>query len=102
MPDGQDPAGDCTAMDASTCGTTGSCDGAGQCATYPAGTPCGATTCASSMLTVMTCSAAGQCTQQVTNCTPYACDGSSACKDSCADPADCAPSFLCTAPTCAM
>ena len=37
-----DPAGDCLAMAASTCGTTGPCDGAGQCATYPAGTPCGA------------------------------------------------------------
>ena len=60
----------------------------------------GVTTCAASMLTVLTCNGGGQCAPQVTDCTPYACDGSSACKVSCADPADCAPTFVCTAPTC--
>ena len=37
---GADPTGDCMMMPASTCGTTGTCDGAGHCATYPAGTTC--------------------------------------------------------------
>ena len=43
---GTDPDGDCNAMDASTCGFTGVCDGAGQCAKYKAGTVCKAASCA--------------------------------------------------------
>ena len=96
---GPDPAGVCTNMAASTCGTTGSCDGTGQCATYPTGTTCMPSTCAASTLTAFTCTG-GTCTPHVTDCTPYACDGSSACRLSCSDPADCAASFVCNAPAC--
>jgi hypothetical protein len=95
-----DPAGDCPDMPASSCATTGSCDGAGQCATYPAGTTCATTTCAASTLTAFTCNAAGQCTPAVTACGAYACDGTAGCKTTCADPADCAATFICNAPIC--
>jgi hypothetical protein len=58
-------------------------------------------TCAASTLTTFTCSG-GTCTPHMTDCTPYACDGSSACRMSCADPADCAAGFACNAPACEM
>ena len=93
------PTAICMSMPASTCGTTGSCDGSGQCATYPTGTTCMPATCSASQLTVFTCNAAHQCASQVTDCSRrFACDGSSACKASCADPADCAAGFTCNAP----
>ena len=40
-----DPAGMCLAMSVSTCGTNGACDGAGECASYPAGTNCKPSEC---------------------------------------------------------
>jgi hypothetical protein len=83
-----------------TCLTTGSCDGAGQCATYPVGATCMPSTCAASMLTIFTCDAPNQCTPHSSQCTPFACDGSSACKTSCADPADCAAGLTFNAPAC--
>jgi hypothetical protein len=101
VPDGQmDPARVCMSMAASTCGTTGVCDGGGQCATYPVGTACGPPTCGAAMLTTFTCAAVGQCMPHVTDCAPFACDGAAACKQSCAVPADCAPAFVCNAPVC--
>jgi hypothetical protein len=51
-------------------------------------------------LTQLKCDASGQCTPQVTDCTPYNCDGMTACHQSCATMADCAPSFTCNAGTC--
>ncbi len=98
---GDDPKGDCMSMAASTCGTTGACDGSGQCATH-LGATCMPSTCSASMLTVFTCDAAAPVhPAQLTQCTPFACDGSNACKGpSCVDPADCAAGFTCNAPAC--
>jgi hypothetical protein len=96
---GADPTGTCMNMAVSTCGTTGACDGTGACATYPAGTTCMPSTCSASMLTAYACGG-GQCTPHVTDCTPFACDGSSACKLACVDPGDCAATFTCNAPNC--
>ena len=42
---GTDPDNECKTMDVSTCGFTGMCDGAGQCAQYPAGKICQAASC---------------------------------------------------------
>jgi hypothetical protein len=97
---GSDPAGVCLNMAVATCGTTGVCDGAGACATYAAGTTCMPSTCAASTLTAYTCGPANQCTPHVTDCTPFACDGTAACKASCAGPSDCAATFVCNAPAC--
>jgi hypothetical protein len=98
-PGGPDPLGTCMNMAVSTCGTTGVCDGTGQCATYAAGTTCLPSTCATSLLTVSTCSG-GVCMSQTMNCAPFACDGSNACKTSCVDDGDCATPNVCTAPSC--
>jgi len=95
---GGDPLAMCMNMAASTCGTTGVCDGAGQCALY-AGTTCMPSTCAASSLTAYTCGA-GVCQPHVTDCTQFACDGSNACKTSCVDASDCAAGLTCTAPSC--
>jgi len=51
-------------------------------------------------LTRLACDASNQCTQQVTNCSPYTCNGTTACNQSCATPADCAPTFHCNGTTC--
>jgi hypothetical protein len=96
---GDDPLGVCMNMAVATCGTTGVCDGAGACASYAAGTTCMPTTCAASTLTEYNCGS-GQCAPHVTDCTPFACDGTSACKVSCADPSDCAANLTCNAPNC--
>ncbi len=42
---GSDPDEDCAKQDASTCGRTGVCDGAGACRVYADGTACGTTCC---------------------------------------------------------
>jgi len=91
----------CPMMLASTCGTTGLCDSAGQCAKYATGTVCGATTCSVSTLTTFACTAGGQCMPTATDCSPYACDGTTACRQSCADSTECATNSVCNAPICA-
>ena len=45
VPAGMDPGNDCDATPASTCGTEGSCDGAGGCRLHAAGVQCAAATC---------------------------------------------------------
>jgi hypothetical protein len=98
---GADPVGICMRMDVSTCGTNGTCDGAGHCATYAVGTACAATTCSGSTLTAFACNSTGQCAPAMTDCTPYACDGTTnVCRQACVDPSDCAATFVCNAPTC--
>ncbi|HMF39870.1 MAG TPA: hypothetical protein VKQ32_04195 [Polyangia bacterium] len=97
---GSDPLAGCMNMAVATCGTTGTCNGAGQCATYAPGTMCMPSTCAASTLTTYACNGGGACVPQMTDCTPFACDGSSACKMSCVDDNDCAATLTCTAPTC--
>ena len=92
----------CMNMAVSTCGTTGVCDGAGQCASYAPGTMCMPSTCAASTLTTYAFNGGHQCVPVMTDCTPFACDGSSACKMSCVDSTDCAATFTCTAPTCGL
>ena len=91
-----DPAHVCTDQGAMSCGTTGLCDGAGHCASYPVGTACAAATCqASSLNAAATCNAAHHCTPaSVTDCTPFAC-ASAACNTGCTLSTDCATGFAC-------
>jgi hypothetical protein len=58
-----DPKGLCRDMGAGSCGTNGSCDGAGSCQNYAAGTPCPPPCGAApgEYLTGTTCDGAGKC-----------------------------------------
>ncbi|HVV52127.1 MAG TPA: hypothetical protein VHO06_20835, partial [Polyangia bacterium] len=46
-----DPRGVCTDQHAASCGTDGTCDGAGGCHKYPAGTQCASESCANGIYT---------------------------------------------------
>jgi hypothetical protein len=97
---GSDPDSECAATAASTCGTSGACDGAGACALWASGTSCGASVCAGSLVTPKLCDGAGSCASGAgTDCAPYAC-ASGACKTSCATSADCAGSNVCVGTAC--
>jgi hypothetical protein len=77
-----DPRGVCVGQTPSTCGLTGTCDGLGACASYPAGTECAAASCAGGgFSSARVCDGAGTCKPAaVTLPCPGACDASgSAC-----------------------
>ena len=81
---GSDPDNACIAMEASTCGFTGQCDGKGACAKYAIGTPCTDAVCGANG----TLQAAGVC--GISGCKKpslVACDDGDACTigDGCAD-----------------
>jgi hypothetical protein len=91
----------CPDMGSASCGTNGTCDGAGHCATYPAGTTCGPAACTAGTATLVAtskCDNTGKCVPgATTDCTPQACVNA-ACTSGCAVPADCAPGYTCAAP----
>ncbi len=77
------------------------CDGAGACRAWANGITCVPESCTGSTYTpARVCNGGGACVPQMTDCTPFACDGTSACKVSCADPSDCAANLTCNAPNC--
>lgn len=98
---GTDPDSECPAQAASTCGTDGSCNGAGACRMYSASTACGTASCnGNSYVPGGTCSGSGSCTPGTgTPCGAYACT-TSGCRTSCSgggydqDP-NCAPGYGC-------
>jgi hypothetical protein len=93
-----DPQARCAMTDVSTCGLDGTCDGAGACHRYVAGTVCAYPSCSGAILfTAQTCDGAGTCQPPgVSICVPYACDASrGACNTTCASPSDCAPGQPC-------
>ena len=63
-------------MAPTSCGTTGSCDGAGKCAVYADGTACGSMGCSTTSGGIVSpqCSKGTCVTTMVTNCAPYNCD----------------------------
>lgn len=91
----------CPAQGASTCGTTGNCDGTGSCQLWPNGTVCVAQSCSGSTLTkASTCNGAGTCSAPVPptqSCSPYVCGGA-ACKTNCTSDADCVSGDYCQNP----
>ncbi len=101
IPAGQDPLGQCADSGATTCGLDGTCDGAGACRKYLAGTSCTPPTCTTgSERATAKCDGAGVCTPgAVKACTPFIC-GPNACATTCAVPADCATDFTCIGGTC--
>jgi len=104
-PGGTDPANQCVAQAAATCGTTGFCDGKGACQLYAAGTQCAAPTCPMGMTTATlarTCNGAGVCQPASTqSCAPFACSGT-ACVAVCSKDGDCAPGNVCNGGSCGL
>ncbi len=96
-----DPASECALQSASTCGTTGVCNGAGACQKYPAGTVCTAGSCASGVQSADgTCNGSGICTAgATTSCSPYVC-GATACAATCAGDATCVAAAYCAGGKC--
>jgi hypothetical protein len=91
-----DPDNECDDEGAASCGQNGSCNGAGACALYGAGTNCAAASCAGTTLTpARTCDGQGTCqSASTTSCAPYTC-GVDACRTTCAVDVDCAAGSYC-------
>jgi hypothetical protein len=91
-----DPENECTAEEPATCGQDGSCDGAGSCRLWPAGTECVAQSCTGATLYLAdTCDGAGACSDNGTlSCAPYLCLGD-ACGTTCGQDTDCATNHFC-------
>jgi hypothetical protein len=103
LPAGQAPtvASACPAEPISTCGRTGVCDGAGDCAAFDEGTPClDGASCREGACTVdpLVCegSLIKQGAETFRDCSPYACNGEPACLEACDSALDCAPDKVCT------
>jgi hypothetical protein len=100
VPDGmKDPRGVCVDGGVGKCGFTGTCNGAGGCARYAAGTICLPATCQSTtlLITAGRCDGVGGCSSGgPLACAPFACSNG-ACNSTCASNADCAPDRICDA-----
>ncbi len=96
---GLDPRGSCVAAAPTTCALDGTCDGAGGCRLYPAGTVCGST-CSGDMLLDRACNGSGTCVNGTTgvSCLPQVCKAN-ACAP-CAIDADCPAGRYCAAGAC--
>jgi hypothetical protein len=97
---------DCATQAASTCGTTGKCDGAGACSKWPAATVCLAQSCPAGGVTetsASTCNGSGTCVAgTASSCGVYKCDASTmSCKESCTANTDCATNYTCLGGVCA-
>lgn len=96
---GNDPGGNCAADPASGCQHDGTCDGAGHCRLYPAGSVCGVPVCSNGAVTYESvCDGVGHCmTPPAVSCAPYGCADGSACATSCAGASTgCAPPATCS------
>jgi hypothetical protein len=96
------PATACATTDVSGCGSDGTCDGAGACGLYVAGTACSATTCSSAILrATATCDGKKNCKlPMASTCGGYICATATTCKTTCAGDADCASPSVCNQGAC--
>ena len=87
-----DPHKTCASEPAASCGTDGTCDGAGACRRHRPGTVCAAAHCDSNVFTPeSTCSATGACVEPAAiSCVPFACNGAQ-CFGRCTVDANCTP-----------
>jgi PA14 domain len=96
------PPQSCPLSDPTMCGTDGTCDGAGACRLFVAGTACSASSCSSATLhPSSTCDGKMHCqTNSVVTCGGYTCGSPTACRTSCAADADCASPSVCGQSSC--
>jgi hypothetical protein len=90
--------GACPVEIVQTCGTDGTCDGAGNCRLQPLLTPCGSGRCdGDAIVGAMVCDGRGHCrTGPMTICVPFHCDpATNQCRLRCATDADCASPAKC-------
>jgi hypothetical protein len=88
-----------------TCGLDGTCDGAGACRKYPAGTVCLPGSCSGNNLSgAGSCDGRGTCqTGAGHSCGAYVCDGGSgACKTACSSNGDCVSPNTCAGGKCGV
>src|SRR5262245_36662120 len=99
---GTDPRDACPNEPASSCGSTGMCDGTGGCAKHPAGTICKDMGCTGSTLTsAFRCDGAGKCeTTPGQSCAPFNCATDERCLTICSGDADCVPPNSCINGSC--
>ncbi len=100
---GTDPHNECSSQAQTTCGTDGSCDGAGACRKWPAGIVCAAQNCSGAQLSLAdTCDGAGVCVDGGSiACSPYVCNSlGSACLASCETDDQCVTGYWCSAGSC--
>jgi len=101
-PSGTDPLNQCADEGAMTCGSDGTCDGAGACRAYSGATTCAPAACTGSTATpARTCNGGGTCLIALpVSCAPYLCGGSGACRTSCGGDADCLTPNVCVDTRC--
>ncbi len=97
------PDNPCPRQSEATCGTTGTCDGAGECAFYGSEVTCGDAFCSNGEYNpVSTCNGGGMCADPIVDrCAPYiGCSVTDGCATSCAADTDCVEGFECAEETC--
>jgi hypothetical protein len=97
-----DPRGICVDQGATSCGTTGACDGFGACAPYAAGVVCASSRCVgNSFEGARVCDGAGKCGAAAPPraCAPYACNPAN-CLNACISDAGCAAPAVCIGGSC--
>jgi hypothetical protein len=100
---GTDPHNTCPDQPASSCGTTGLCNGGGTCAFWPSGTQCAGASCSGGMqFAASMCNGAGTCLPGAgVQCQPYVC-GPTQCETTCVSSNDCVPGFTCSVGKCVV
>ena len=102
--DAEPVQGSCEAADASTCGLTGLCDGAGECALFGADVECQPSACSDGAVSPAgLCDGEGACVvAESSPCAPYVgCDGD-ACATVCSSADDCVEGYICDAGECVV
>jgi hypothetical protein len=100
VPAGQDPRQDCSEEAVTTCGRDGTCNGAGACRRYQAGTECAAGRCMTATeYAASTCDGNGMCVAGSSrSCAPNVCMGDS-CAATCSASLPCQTGFYCDSAT---
>jgi hypothetical protein len=106
IPAGMKPrANGCAAAEASTCGFDGTCDGAGACRRYPAGTQCSSGTCdGDAVVGARSCDGQGRCRSgPAIICAPFSCDPKAgACYETCTQSSQCVTGQTCKNASCGL
>ena len=102
VPGGDDPLMQCADDGSGSCNKDGTCDGAGKCHQYSAGTVCAPPMCAGATATPeRTCNGSGTCqTAMTSSCGNYACDTNGMCRQTCTSDAHCSGLNVCNTGVC--